>query len=72
MGTQPPTTSDSYELDTELTTTFPFVSIMNLLGYDPSLFGGLNYKEIATKLAVLQPPDILRKQNKKKTTVALI
>ena len=62
LGTKPHTTSDAHELATELTTIFLYTSTTNPPGYDLSLFGRLNYKEIAAKLAALQPPNIPIKQ----------
>ena len=51
------TPSDAQELAAKLAIPFP----PNPPNYDPSLFGGLPYKEITTRLATLQPLDIHKK-----------
>ena len=61
-GEKPATTSATQELATKLATSFP----PNPPNYDPLLFGGLTYEEIAAKLAALQALEIPKKQTKKK------
>ena len=57
-----PADTPAEDLATELTTNFP----SNPPGYDPAMFGGLAYEEIAAKLASIQPPHVQRKTIKKK------